>query len=159
MEINSQSWKILIDGASRGNPGQAGAGICILRNNEFILKKGFYLGKKTNNQAEYLALALALFLFNKLLKREGITTTTITIISDSELMIRQMKGIYQVKNPELTLLKNAIDQMRQEFKCHFEHVLREYNQEADALANYGINNKKNVSPEFKKQMELLGVKF
>ena len=159
MEINSESWKICIDGASRGNPGAAGAGICILKNNEFVLKKGFFLGKKTNNQAEYLALALAIFLFKKLLKRENSSATYVTIISDSELMIRQMKAVYQVKNPELTLLKQAIDEMRQGLRCRFEHVLREYNKEADALANYGIDNKKSISPEFKKNMELLGVKL
>ena len=157
--INSESWKIFIDGASRGNPGPSGVGICILRNNEFVLKKGFYLGRKTNNQAEYLALAIALYCFVKILKRENSTSTYVTIISDSELMIKQMKTIYQVKNPELAIIKAAIDEMRKGLRCRFEHVLREYNKEADALANYGVDNKKNIPLECKKQLESLGVKL
>jgi ribonuclease HI len=153
MKESCDSWKIFIDGASRGNPGSAGAGVCILKNDIFVFKRGFYLGKKTNNQAEYLALALALFYLHKIIKKEAIEIRHITITSDSELMIRQMNGIYKIKNPELAQIKHFIDCTRKGFSCQFKHVLRAFNTEADAMANLGIDERKKVPLEFKKQLE------
>lgn len=103
----SETIEIFVDGAARGNPGPAGAGIFITQADKELVKSGFFLGKKTNNQAEYLALALALFLLKKQIKNPE----KIIITSDSELLIKQMRGEYQVKNPILFQIKNLIHSM------------------------------------------------
>ena len=93
---------IHIDGAARGNPGPAGAGIYITHQNKPIIKKGFYLGQKTNNQAEYLALVLALLLIESWCVQEEISQPYLSFFSDSELLVRQMTGIYKIKNSTLS---------------------------------------------------------
>ena len=79
-------WKLFVDGASRKNPGKAGAGIYLVKEDKSILKKGFYLGTKTNNQAEYLALILGIFYAKKYMAKNDM----LTIFSDSELLVKHM---------------------------------------------------------------------
>jgi ribonuclease HI len=148
----SKTWQVFVDGASRGNPGKAGAGIYIKFDDKEFIKNSAYLGKKTNNQAEYLALLLALFFLKKeLLKHKQIPE--VVIISDSELLIKQMKGEYQVKNPILLQMKSLIDLLLENIDCKFKHVLREKNKIADELANKGIDSKKAIPVAFKKLLE------
>ena len=78
----SAVWKIYSDGASRGNPGPAGAGACVIEGDTVIAKDGVYLGSKTNNQAEYLALLLGLFLATQESKKLN-KSPRIQIIADS----------------------------------------------------------------------------
>ncbi|MBU4269497.1 ribonuclease HI family protein [Candidatus Dependentiae bacterium] len=137
-------WAAFIDGASRNNPGPAGAGVFIKKDDVIFLKKGFFLGYKTNNQAEYLALALALFF----IKNEKSVNPNISIVSDSELLIKQMNGFYQIKNQELIKIKNLIDYLLQNTKTTFKHVLREQNKIADKLANEGIDKKHEIPADF-----------
>lgn len=146
-------WQVFVDGASRGNPGLAGAGVYITHNNVDFLKKGFALGNKTNNQAEYLALAIALFF----IKQEKTQNPQISITSDSELLIKQMQGFYQVKNPGLKNIKNLIDNLKQNTNCTFKHVLREKNKIADKLANEGIDKKNGIPQDFKILLENHGI--
>ncbi|MBD3272943.1 reverse transcriptase-like protein [Candidatus Dependentiae bacterium] len=138
-------WQVFVDGASRGNPGPSGAGVYIKNNDKDFLKKGFALGEKTNNQAEYLALAIALFF----IKQEKSHNPVINIISDSELLIKQMKGLYKIKNPVLRNIKNLIDTLLKNTEYTFKHVLREKNKIADRLANEGINKKNGLPQDFK----------
>ena len=152
------SWTIHIDGASRGNPGPSGAGIYITCNKKSAVEKGIYLGTKTNNQAEYLALALALYFLNQEIKTNN-SNGIIMIISDSELLIRQMQGRYKVKNDSLKSIKMVIDTIRAPFQVTFKHVLREYNKDADALANLGIDKKHPMPVPFKKLMLSHGVEL
>src|SRR5258707_15746433 len=86
-------WKLFVDGASRNNPGPSGAGIYIVQDEQFFHEYGFYLGKKTNNQAEYLALLLGLFTLKKMVKKGD----KVHVISDSLLLVQQIKGIYKVR--------------------------------------------------------------
>jgi ribonuclease HI len=139
----STSWQIFVDGASRGNPGDAGAGIYITHDADIVVAQGFYLGKRTNNQAEYIALILALALVKNRSDDQD-TTPFLAIYSDSELLIKQMKGAYKIKNPELIKLKAIIDALLQETAHSFKHVRRTYNHQADALANQGINEKTKI---------------
>ncbi len=88
-------WRLFVDGASRNNPGPSGAGIYVVRDGKEMLKKGFYLGKKTNNQAEYLALVLGIFLLKKLVQSDE----NIIITSDSLLLIKQLISINFAKKP------------------------------------------------------------
>src|SRR5437868_5897704 len=80
-------YKLFIDGASRNNPGPSGAGIFILKDGELLHKEGFFLGSKTNNQAEYMALLIGLFILKKKLESHSL----VHIISDSQLLVRQLK--------------------------------------------------------------------
>jgi ribonuclease HI len=129
------------DGASRGNPGEGGIGI-ILKDDggSTITRLCGYIGKSTNNVAEYTALI-------ECLKAAASTPCTHLIVhSDSELLVRQLKGEYRVKDPTLkryvqtvhTLLENA------PFKFEIKYVPRELNREADQLANVGIDSKRKL---------------
>src|SRR5947207_1299648 len=105
--------KLFIDGASRNNPGPGGAGIYLLKDDELVIKKGFFLGKKTNNQAEYLALLIGVFY----LKKHVTADDTVQIISDSQLLIRQLQGIYKVRNEAIQSLYNLAKIMIKDMKC------------------------------------------
>jgi len=133
-------WGLSVDGASRNNPGPAGAGIVIKKNGKTVDEKGFFLGPKTNNQAEYLALVLGLFLLKDLVGPDDI----VMVLSDSQLLVQQIKGKYRVKHVALRPLHAAAKQLLNSLNYDIGHVLRDDNTEADAMANYGIDKKKRV---------------
>jgi probable phosphoglycerate mutase len=135
------SWKgegpttIFIDGGSRGNPGPAGYGVVIKNPEEEILHHfSGYLGVHTNNVAEYSGLLAALeFALQKKLHH-------VRILSDSELLVRQMKGHYRVKSPGLQPLHQRAKEMAAQIpRFEIEHIRRELNREADALANEAMD--------------------
>lgn len=131
-----QITKIFIDGASRGNPGHSGIGIRILDEKEEVLREyKEYLGRTyTNNQAEYLALIKAL----ELAKAMGLYL--LEIYSDSELLVRQLNGLYQVKNAQLKRLYTEVKVLESSFqKISYLHINRGENEAADELANEAIN--------------------
>lgn len=145
-EITTTGLCLYTDGAARNNPGPAGAGIIIKREKSIILKEGFFLGNKTNNQAEYLALILGLLL----VKKHFTTGESLTIYSDSELLIKQMNGLYRVKNPDLQHFFRVAYMMSNDFNPLFKHILRAENKEADMMANRGIETKNNVPEHYVK---------
>jgi ribonuclease HI len=123
------------DGGARGNPGPAGYGVVI---NDSTGKKvaalSEYLGRQTNNFAEYQALIAAL----EYAVEHG--PKAVKVVSDSELMVRQIKGIYKVKDPTLRELHARASQLiRQLDWFDIEHVLRGKNREADELANAAMD--------------------
>lgn len=130
-------YTIFSDGASRGNPGEAGIGIVIYNENqEKVMEVAEYIGIETNNVAEYTALIRGLEEASKL----GVTE--VEVFADSELMVKQMKGVYKVKNPGLQTLFQQAKKLTQNFNLfEITHVRREKNKEADKLANLGIDNK------------------
>jgi ribonuclease HI len=125
-----------IDGASRGNPGPAAYAV-VLRDAEgkIVLELAKKIGRETNNVAEYYALLAALdYAVN-----QGISA--LRIRSDSELLVRQMQGRYKVKSPELKPLhERASKLVRQVAYFAIEHVRRELNRDADALANVALDS-------------------
>lgn len=133
---------LFVDGASRNNPGQSGAGIYLLRDSEIVHKEGFYLGIKTNNQAEYMALLLGLFFIGDY-HQPG---DTVRIVSDSQLLVMQIKNMYKVKNLALQQLHALAQKMLLLYDVRIEHVLRADNTFADAMANEGLD-KKNPLPD------------
>lgn len=149
--------QIFIDGASRGNPGPAGAGIFISQAKKPIIAEGIFLGKKTNNQAEYLALLLSVLFINHLFKEKKLAKTPLHFFSDSELMIKQMNGIYKVKNEQLQALKGIIIEHLHGHKATFKHVYREQNTTADGLANQGVDTRKKVPSSFAKILSDYGL--
>lgn len=137
--------QIFIDGAARGNPGPAGAGVFIKTDTQELVKEGFYLGEKTNNQAEYLALALAAYFLKDIVKDKN---QKVLIISDSELLVKQINGQYKISNPILFKLKNFIDNLLKDINYSIKHVLRENNKIADKLANIGVDKKIELPKNF-----------
>jgi ribonuclease HI len=132
-----QSLRLYTDGASRGNPGEAGAGIVVLdeRGRE-IVARGKYLGTCTNNVAEYQALLLGLTEASRL--GDG----TIEIFLDSQLIVRQIQGLYRVKSSDLQPLFARVQELLATFADFtVSHIPREQNKRADQLANQGINNR------------------
>jgi len=130
--------KIYIDGASRGNPGESGAGIVIKDGKGRVFKRlRQYLGRATNNQAEYRALLLAL-------KASRELGQNIRIYSDSELLVKQLKGSYRVKSKGLKPYFDEVRGLLRDFSSwEIAHIPREQNMEADALANEAIDTKEN----------------
>ncbi len=143
-EENKVIWSLYVDGASRNNPGPAGAGIYILKNAEPFLKKGYYLGTMTNNQAEYNALLLGLFLIDPLWQESD----KVHIFADSQLMIRQLQGEYKVVKPTLKVLYQCAVKWLQHKSYSLTHIMREENSIADLLANEGINKKIQIPDDF-----------
>jgi ribonuclease HI len=127
MEHKSE-YTAFIDGASSGNPGDAGIGFVIYKGKEAIVRESRYIGIQTNNFAEYTALLLLL----EMLVKHGIKQ--ISIYSDSELVVRQMSGEYKVKNAGIKELMMKIAPFKKKVKFTLEHVRREGNCEADDLA-------------------------
>src|SRR5579884_2054600 len=119
------------DGGARGNPGPSGYGVVIQdAQGQKVAALSQYLGHQTNNFAEYQALIAAL----EYALEHG--PKALKVISDSELLVRQIKGIYKVKNPTLQdLHARAKELIRQLEWFSIGHALREHNQEADRLAN------------------------
>ena len=123
------------DGGARGNPGPAGYGVVIQdESGRKVAALSEYLGHQTNNVAEYQGLIAAL----EYALQHG--PKALKVISDSELLVRQIKGIYKVKNPTLQdLHARAKELIRQLDWFSIGHALREHNQEADRLANEAMD--------------------
>ncbi len=126
---------IYIDGASRGNPGIS-ACACIIKDKKgsIIYEKGKFLGKATNNYAEFSALKLALK------KAKQLKPSSIKIYSDSNLLVNQFNGTYKIKNPDLFNLMAEIRILAAKFKSvSIKHIGRDLNVGADRLANIILN--------------------
>jgi ribonuclease HI len=123
------------DGAARGNPGPAGAGVHIEAEDGSVLAEvAVYLGSTTNNVAEYMALLAGLERAGELGARE------VEVRSDSELMVRQMSGRYKVRNEALQALHARAHELAAGFdRVRYVHVRREQNRDADRLANRAID--------------------
>ncbi len=128
-----------IDGASSGNPGDAGIGIVVYKDGEDIVRESKYIGKETNNVAEYTALLTLL----EMLEHHGIKE--IEVFSDSELMVKQLSGEYKVKNEGLKPLFMKALAHKKKIKYSVGHVRREKNTEADKLAKKGSERGKRLS--------------
>ena len=123
-----------IDGGSRGNPGPAGYGVRIEREDGAIVELKESLANATNNVAEYRGLVAAL----AWAAQHGLER--LHVRSDSELLVKQMRGEYRVKNPGLQpLYEQARSLTRQIGRVTFEHVRREFNKDADRLANEAMD--------------------
>lgn len=135
--MTSQKIIIYTDGGARGNPGPAGIGVVIGDNYE----RGEYIGETTNNIAEYKALVFAIKKA-KLLYKEVLSTLDLEIRMDSELIVKQMKGEYKVKNEGLRPLFIEVQKHIPEFhSVSFRLIPREKNFRADALVNKALDNR------------------
>jgi ribonuclease HI len=129
--------KANIDGGARGNPGPAAYGVIVRdAKGEIIAELSDYLGIQTNNYAEYSGLLAAL----DFAVREK--HPSLKVLSDSELLVRQMQGRYKVKSPGLIDLYDRARALVRKLE-HFsiDHVLRQYNREADRLVNQVLDSR------------------
>jgi ribonuclease HI len=128
---------IYIDGASRGNPGRAGIGIVFAHGDAPVKNISKSIGTQTNNVAEYTALIHAL--------EEALSMKVrhVRVFSDSELLCRQLSGVYKVKNESLRSLFMQAVQLRMKFdECSISHIPREQNKGADKLARQATKDSK-----------------
>jgi ribonuclease HI len=137
------SLTIHTDGASRGNPGAAAFAYVISGDDQPLVEEAGCLGEMTNNQAEYTALIRALEHALELGPAHSLH-----VFSDSELMVKQMKGEYRVKNEELRGLYEQARKLADRFQgtVTFRHVRREQNKRADALCNEALDGKREPTP-------------
>lgn len=135
LETREISASLYCDGASRGNPGPSGAGVVLLdHNDDQILQLSCFLDSGTNNEAEYQALIRGLEAAGEL----GLSS--LRIFSDSELVVKQLRGEYKVRNPRLQFLYDKTMSRLKQFDGYaIFHVGRELNQQADRLANDAID--------------------
>jgi len=129
------------DGGSRGNPGPAGIGVVVrAADGTALVTLGRYIGKATNNVAEYNALITAMEEAKKL------GATRIKVRGDSELVVRQMTGVYRVKHPDLIPLHREATQLFNSFaSASIEHNYREKNELADRLGNLAMDRRADVT--------------
>ena len=126
--------KVYIDGASRGNPGESGIGILVILPDSTREEIREYIGRGTNNEAEYKALIRAL----RYLVAE--VNPEVKIHSDSKLVANQMNGLWRVKDPKLRILHSEAKKLASRIAAlEIEYVPRERNTEADRLANEAID--------------------
>ncbi|MFA5178244.1 MAG: ribonuclease HI family protein [Candidatus Paceibacterota bacterium] len=137
--------KIIVytDGGARGNPGPAGIGVVVCNEKGMVMKKyGEFLGDNmTNNEAEYNAVIFALKKLKLLLGKEKTKQAEVEIKADSELMVKQMNGIYKLSEKRIQEFFIIIWNLKTEFKSVlFKHIPREQNKEADAMVNQALDD-------------------
>lgn len=126
---------LFVDGGARGNPGPAGGGFAAFKGAEKVLEGSEFYGEKTNNQAEYLALRTAL---RELYEKSP--DANIKCYMDSQLVVEQMSGNYKVKSDKIRPIFEEVRRIADQFKSFsIEHIEREQNSLADALANRAMD--------------------
>ena len=136
--ISEKEYEYLMqfDGCSKGNPGKAGSGAVIYKNNSEIWGKSLFIGhKNTNNEAEYMGLIIGL--------EEAINMDIkdLYVEGDSLLVIKQMKGLYKVKAENLYKLYEKAKKLEKQFtSVSYNHVYRDKNKRADELSNMALNH-------------------
>lgn len=136
--------QINTDGGSRGNPGPSAIGVSASSEGETIFEISKYIGETTNNVAEYSAVIEAL----SFLRDHNLSAKQVTFILDSELIVRQIMGVYKVKQSHLLELKNQVLKIISDLKSSgqvesfdFNNVLREKNKVADRLVNEALDKR------------------
>ncbi len=143
MSMADETFQLEFDGGSRGNPGPAGVGVVIRAADGTVLSAlGRHIGRATNNVAEYTALITAMTEAKKLGARK------IDIRGDSELVIKQMRGEYKVKNPDMRRMYDQAIELFESFdSASISHNLRHHNELADELVNKALDLRRDVTEE------------
>jgi len=134
--------RVFSDGASRGNPGPAGAGAVLsLPSGEVVERLGLFLGTQTNNHAEYMGAILGLR------RARALGAEEVELVADSQLLVRQLAGRYQVRSPSLRPLFTEARGLLASFRRYsLTHLPREENTEADAMSNRAIDERLDGEP-------------
>jgi ribonuclease HI len=136
-ERGVQKVTLYVDGSSKGNPGEGGAGVIIRNELEgIVLQSKRYLGIVTNNVAEYQALILGLH------EAKELGAQDVEICLDSELVVNQINGVYRVRDSKLKPLEGEVKRLLKHFaRWVIRHIPREENREADRLAREAVRDK------------------
>ncbi|QQR82158.1 ribonuclease HI family protein [Candidatus Campbellbacteria bacterium] len=133
---------VYTDGGARGNPGPAGIGFVIVEDGKTIKRGHAYIGETTNNQAEYEALIRAFQELECIVPQQKRGDVHVEVRMDSELVIKQLRREYKVKDAGLKLQFAKVGALILPFpNVTFKHIPRAQNAEADALANEAMDNK------------------
>jgi ribonuclease HI len=125
-----------IDGGSHGNPGPSGIGVVIhTGSGDERVRIAKWIGRQDNNVAEYVALLEALQC------ALALRATTLHVYSDSQVVVRQMRGEYKCRSPRLYSLNWTCRRLARRLKFSISHIRREHNLEANALANSAVRNR------------------
>jgi len=132
--------QIFSDGGARGNPGPAAAAFIVFKNKKIIYKHSLFIGRSTNNNAEYTAVLIALQWLNKNTKKN---IDSIDFFIDSELVVNQLNGIFKIKNNNLKKIIYSIKVLENNFmgKITYNYISRNKNKEADLLVNQKLDEK------------------
>lgn len=127
--------EVRCDGGSRGNPGPGASAFVVYKNKKKIYSKSYFFENTTNNIAEYFAVLMAATWISKNNKRLNFSEATFLL--DSELVVKQLTGVYKIKSANLLKIANKIRNLikEEDLKLEFKHVRREFNKDADALVN------------------------
>ena len=130
--------KVYTDGGSRGNPGPSASAFVVLAGEKIIYKGSKFLGKRTNNQAEYNAVIIAL----KWLSKNSGQGKKVLFYLDSELVVRQLTGVYKIKDLKLGKLAEQIKliESKLDLVVSYTSIVREKNQLADKLVNKELDS-------------------
>lgn len=136
--MNRNKLKIFCDGGARGNPGSSASAFAVFKDDKIIHKDARYLGEKTNNYSEHMAVCLAL---NWLVNSDQSDVLSVDFFLDSELVVKQLSGEYKIKSANLKPLALKSKRLEREFsgKVNYHFVPREKNKVADALVNKSID--------------------
>lgn len=137
-------WWLYVDGASKRNPGLASVGVYIVKDGVPHYQDGCFLGTKTNNQAEYLAMLFGLFTLQNWYAKGD----RLQIFSDSLLVVQQLNGAYKVKHDHIRLLHTLAYRLLHQMKGAITHIPREQNEHADRMANEAFDEKKPAPTPF-----------
>ena len=129
--------KVFTDGGSRGNPGESACACVFWQNQEIVFEEAKYLGKKTNNEAEYQGVILALSAIETQFPQEK----EFAFYLDSKLVVEQLSGNWKIKDPKIIVLAGKCCEEIRKLKLNatFTHVPREKNKEADLLVNQKLD--------------------
>ena len=129
------------DGGSRGNPGPAAIGVVIKKSGGGLKKEyGEFIGRTTNNEAEYRAVVFALKKVKQLIGKEEVGKAAVEVHADSELLVRQLGGQYKVVDEKIQKLFLEIWNLKLDFEeVIFKHVPREENKDADRMVNLALD--------------------
>jgi ribonuclease HI len=138
-----RNFKIYCDGGARGNPGPAASAFIVEKDNKIIYEQSRYLGKTTNNVAEYTAVLMALRWIDKNIERE--IFTTINFFLDSELVVKQLKGLYKIKSNNLKPLIYSIKVLENKIPANifYTYISRNKNRKSDFLVNKNLDENLN----------------
>lgn len=137
----SHHFIVYTDGGARGNPGPAAVGVVLYHGDELIHEFGKVISNTTNNVAEYTALIQAF----RCIEKRGLEPATVEFRLDSELVVKQMLGLYRVKDENLKSLKVLVDDLMMALlrkgcqQITFKHVPRSENKKADRLVNQALD--------------------
>lgn len=133
------------DGGSRGNPGEAAIGAVIEEVGGGLKKEyGEYIGRATNNEAEYQAVIFALKKLKQLVGKETVSEAKIEVLLDSELLERQINGFFKVEDANIQPLFLQLWNLKIDFSdIKFKHIPREKNKEADRMVNAALDKELN----------------